>query len=241
MVKGTYLRTDPAKKDLFIYSDAPGKTDGGIDLFGRTTLIKTHKINLDEMAGDQSINFNSVWAFTVNEKAVSIHLGTQAEIDASGGHGSFEHPGGYATATKKIMLLLSTDQQSICHELGHAVWMDHHGDGAYDLSLKDCSGDICAKKTAARAKLKDIAAIMGRKLDNIFIAVMHGEHSGEPFCFMHYPWADFIETAPGRFIRYGSYELDQRIFCQDKHGTKCGDAIRGQCLKQIAVSDKGKY
>jgi hypothetical protein len=241
MVRGKYLRTDPSKKDLFIYSSAPGKIDGGVDLFGRTTLITTHKINLDEMAEGQSINFNSVWAFTVSQKAVSILLGTQEEIDASGGQGSFQHPGGYATATKKIMLVRPTDRQSICHELGHAVWIDHHGDGAYDLSLKDCSGDMCAKKTAARAKLQDIADIIGRKLDSIFIAVIHGEHSGEPFCFMHYPWADFIETSAGEFMPYGSREMDQRIFCRDKNGTKCGNAIRGQCLKQITVSDKGKY
>jgi len=193
-------RTDPAKKDLFIYSDAPGQTDGGVDLFGRTTLIKVRKINSNEADKTQCINFNSIWAYNFDERAVFIHVGTQKEIDDAWGQGgSFEHPGGLTLQRqKKLFLLKSTDQGTICHELGHTVWIEYHGDGDYDLSLKDWTGDICGKKTAARTKLLGQAEKMGKKLEDVFIAVMHGEHSGEPACFMHYRWADFIETAAGR-------------------------------------------
>ena len=242
MVKGNHVRTKPSIKDLFVCSSAPGITDGGVELFGKKTGIKVRRINADEMM-DQVVNFQAPKAHIVDEKAVSIQIVTQKAIDdAWGSGGGFEHPGGLTFPGKKLILLMKdTDMETIAHEMGHAVWIDHHGDGDYDLSIKDCTGStpLCDQKKTARNKLKGFAASLGKRLDDVFIAVMHGENSGSLTCFMRYNSADFIEFSPGRFKPYGPAESNLSIFCNDKSGTKCGDAARGECLKQIRVSDKG--
>ena len=188
MVKGKHEgkgRTDPSKKDLFIWSNMPEKTRDGIKLFGSTTGIEVHEINKDEMDDTYVMNFNSSYSKIADQHAKMIFVLDQEKYKKAAGKLLSGHSGGHTDVCGNKIKVLNVGEFSstVVHELGHSVCIEHHGDGNY-------FGD---EKKDVAAKLEDEAKQLGIPLDKLYVAVQGGENSGDEQCFMRYYVANFIE------------------------------------------------
>lgn len=228
LTDGDHVRTDPHRKDLFIHSDVPGAEEG-LDLFRAASGIAVHEITEEEYGSNtvRVVNINHKTANLVPQHGLWLTTGRLDDKTAG------RSPIGPPKNVDKVEIKQDYWQRAgpadyagtIAHELGHAVAIQHHGDGDYYV----VASDDPAKEE--------------------FVAVQHGEHSGVEPCIMRYESADWIDRGGGKLDAYGAREYRGPLFCRLKAGTgvnapsrkpwpKAGDAARGACRKQIRVSDR---
>lgn len=238
MTKRGHVRTDPLVKTLFIESKVPNSSPG-IDLFSAASGIEVYEIKENQMDKDRVVNFNGVRGGYANVTAQHGLRMKEARLDREypgksvGGESVLGPPPkkvdwvkiqwNYGKFFKKENL-----DASVAHELGHAVGMDHHGEGNY----------ICKEKPHCLSE--DIRP-------NNYIAVQQGQNSGVASCIMRYNSADYYEKSDAvKFYFYETETAPQTIFCDKKQGTgvngephkRTGDAALGNCLSQICVNDR---
>jgi hypothetical protein len=244
MTKKGHVRTNPFIKTLFVESSVPN-AKAGIELFSAASGLEVYELGKNQMDKDRVVNCNGVkggFAYVTTQHGLRM---MEAPLDR-------QYPGqGYGGLTSRLgppknvawvkiqknfgsFFKLSEKNVTIAHELGHAVHIDHHGDGNYYCRAKpDCLSELT----------KDVPGLLGR---NPYIAVQHGENSGVESCIMRYNTANYYERSGlVRFVWYGTDEAPLTIFCDSKEGTgvngppseKTGSASRGNCRGQICVSD----
>ncbi|HWA25164.1 MAG TPA: hypothetical protein VG734_05765 [Lacunisphaera sp.] len=135
VVKGTHIRTDPKRKDVFV-CDTTEKAGAGIDLFRQATQLEVHKVMADEMGNETKIvNRNSDPAtHSIDQHGIRIVFGNKQTTDpitqSADGSGRFGPP----VMTSEIELppawsFAGADSTGdVAHELAHAVGLAHHGD-----------------------------------------------------------------------------------------------------------------
>lgn len=255
MVKGqgkaVHISTNPDKKDLFILNEVPdGKA--GIDLFHNATGIETHEIQKDQMDASRVINFNlNPQTFVVFQHALRMKA-TRCSSQGRqwGGLSSLGPPKkvDMVEIRAKYELYYGDGKKyTIAHELGHAVCLDHHGDGNYFCATGDKNpGCYYLRKQLAKQD-------PGIKMNDIYIAVQQGENSGVEDCLMRYVWAHYFartENGTTVYYSYGDPEKFSSSFCTESLGTgvnarnhkpfpKAGDAQagRGICFNKLCVND----
>ena len=143
---GHHLRTDPAKKDLFIRDKIGGKSKAGIMVFAQGTgLAVHHELTDAEIGDDRQINFNhATGPHVVAQHAVVLVVGHKAGISQASAVGTpgqvaqvevwacLFHPNstecaGYAQ--NGAHPLQGRYAHTVAHELGHAANIKHHGQG----------------------------------------------------------------------------------------------------------------
>ncbi len=257
MVRGEHWRLNPTRKDLFV-KDLTGEAERGISYFGQISGIEVHRIESgSEMDPRRVVNFNRGGndVSAVEQHGLVIEEGrlcTEDELRRKATRDCLEpnvggqSPMGPPKYVDKIELLswLAGNADTVAHELGHAVGIIHHGEGDYWCDDTDTTfnGDkpIPLKKALCRSDhgIDAYAKRGGRRVENISIAVQHGERSGNQSCIMRYPEADFIEIEDGTFVE--GYPWEPRIsLCDTRQGAKVGDAMPGGgiCREQICLPD----
>jgi hypothetical protein len=250
MTKGNkHVRSDPAKKTLFIYNKVP-HAKAGIDLFKTQNRIEVFELDKEEqMNPSRVINYNHRHAHKVDQhglKMVQYQFFDRGIGDNKVGTGG-DTPLGPPKNVDEIRIQRDYEKYfsdsktgAIAHELGHAVRMDHHGEGNY----------LCGERISCKNYFERLEQACGddeackkqyRGKEYFYIAVKHGENSGDENCIMRYTDAHYYEkteTWPTTFPPYGRVGGRSK-FCSSK-GTneKNGDATRGNCMGQICVSDK---
>jgi len=237
-----HVRSDPAKKTLFVYSRVP-HAKAGINLFSTQSRIEVFELDKeDQMSPSRVINYNYHYA---HKKETDQHglkmieaplelgtpgmtkIGPPKNVDAVKIQKDFEK------------VYYGSKALIIAHELGHAVKIEHHGDGDYDCGDREyCVNEFERMREACENNAACIRQYRGAV--NFFIAVQGGENSGDDTCIMRYYEAHYYEKGweNKTFQPYGKDGRPTR-YCSDK-GTnpKTGDATRGNCMGQICVSDK---
>jgi hypothetical protein len=235
-----HVRSDPAKKTLFIYNKVPhGKA--GIDLFSTQSRIEVFELDKEEqMSPSRVINYNHHYAHKVDQHGLKMveasletgtagmtPLGPPKNVDSV----QIQKDYGKVYANGKT--------NTIAHELGHAVRMQHHGDGNYDCGERGyCMNEFSRMREECGNNPACIRKYRGAV--NFYIAVQNGENSGDDNCIMRYMEAHFYEKgwANKTFDSYGQ-DGSPTKYCSNKGtNSKTGDATRGNCMGQICVSDK---
>jgi len=139
MEDGNHIRTDPKKKDLFIWNGLRGRTELGIALFELLSGLDVHRhLRSEELGPDRVINSN----FNAKTHVVDQH-GLRVVMGASGGVSQrVPVPGsegiiGTPKRCEKVAIapeFLSDPNrgylaQCVAHELFHCCNVWHHGHG----------------------------------------------------------------------------------------------------------------
>ena len=245
MIKGRHTRTSITHKDLFIY-DQNNLTLG---IFPAASGIRCHLIDAAEFNGTASrvINVNRGHA-TVCEQH-GLWLRNRVIRQEWGGvtwcvqpctPGLVDHVN--VDRAKYAGLPAARIRETIAHELGHAVSMDHHGETntTWDYNPPGPAQTI-----------------------TYTIASPGGQNSGNDQCIMRYTSAHYYrhQTAGAAWVYYGYGGAEavntpvlvsdgaRVLFCDAAAGTgvnaagraprpKCGNANVGNCLGQIRISDR---
>ncbi len=254
--KGVHGRTDPARKDLFIYDEA----NLGLGLFAQSG-IRTHLVSKDEY----QVRGNGHNKNVINCNNGHAHLGDQhllylrnRNLPGLLGQAEGADEMGPPLVTEFVSInvaalaaLGGADMAAtIAHELAHATNVFHHGETDY------LAGSVMTYGADERwhATPGDAGEWM--------VAVKGGQESGVQDCIMRYASATFYEVAGGRFawkkggagpyIQGELYPADvpqsASSFCSAQEGTGinaadrpdgsvAGDATVGQCIRQFQVND----
>lgn len=242
MTRGNkHVRSDPARKTLFIYNKVPhGKA--GIDLFKAQSRIEVFELDKEQqMNPSRVINYNNHHAHKTDQHGLKMNealletgttgmtqLGPPKKVDAVQIQKDYEKVYGNDKAV------------TIAHELGHAVRMQHHGDGNYDCADRGYCVNEFERRREEECSYVPSCVRKYRGALTFYIAVQGGENSGDENCIMRYNEAHYYEKGweNKTFHLYGR-DRKPTQFCSSK-GTneKTGQATRGNCMGQICVSDK---
>jgi hypothetical protein len=252
-----HVRSDPAKKTLFVHNRVP-HAEAGIDLFRTQSRIEVFELDKEEqMNPSRVINYNYHFAHKTDQhgvKMVEFQFITGDTGNKKVGTAG-DTPLGPPKKVDEIRIQQDYEKyyygsrtDAIAHELGHAVRMDHHGEGDY----------LCGERIGCMKYFEELERACGdnerckrqyKDKENFYIAVMHGETSGDETCIMRYDTAQYYEktdTWPTTFVPYGRIVGTRTRFCsypkdQGDNGPsnpKTGYATKGDCMGQICVSDK---
>lgn len=142
VVKGAHEQAEPGKRDLFICDNTSGKKAGpGIDLFEKASKLKVWRIDANEFNTDRVVNFIHVEGpHHVDQHGILIQDAASDQANdpetISSLDGDGDKPFGPPRLTKYIQIPTHGDYITgdgpidVAHELGHAVGLQHHGDGA---------------------------------------------------------------------------------------------------------------
>jgi len=242
MIEGKHKRLYPHKKDLFVFIENE-RWKAGLKLFEKASNLNVWRISKNEMGHDRVINFNyRNDAHIVDQhglKVIEADLTLEQAAGLAASLGPPKHVKWIKIDKDYEKMYRKTPDETVAHELGHGVRMEHHGEGNY----------YCGEKP-------DACNFPGGN-SGFYIAVQHGQNSGVEDCIMRYLWADYIEKDMGGgitdFIKFGlqsgGYIRGERsLFCDTGEGTgmnapdalpfqNLGDAMHGDCIHQICISD----
>jgi hypothetical protein len=236
-VRGDHKRTEPARKTLFVHTKMSA-ADGGLRVLSRASGIQVLRIDRDEYRSNKErlVNFNHGAHHVVDQHGVWL---VERRIPTGIGGWSFLGPPRFIDRVEVTPDYVTWDRTFrdglIAHELCHAIGVDHHGDGDFEMTFEPGAVPSLPKG------------------GTVSIAVQQGEHSGVQECLMRYCEAtDLVETMVGGkkvLVAYGPSEPHGLILCTTDEGTgvndphrpgrKCGPAQpgRGICLSRPRVSD----
>ena len=240
--KNKHVRSDPAKKTLFIYSSVP-HAEAGIKLFSKQSRIEVFEIDKeDQMNPSRVINYNHHYAHKTDQHGLKM-VEENMETGTAGGT-----PLGPPKKVDSVRIQKDYEKVysnsktiAIAHELGHTVRMQHHGDGNYDCGQK--GREYCMNAFARMKEECGNTPACERKYrgaKDFYIAVQQGENSGDENCIMRYIEAHYYEKgwANKTYHPYGK-DRNPTTYCGVKGtNSKTGEATRGNCMGQICVSDK---
>ena len=240
-----HVRSDPAKKTLFIYNKVP-HAKAGIDLFSAQSRIEVFELDKeDQMSPSRVINYNynNHHAHKTDQHGLKM-IEANLETGTAG-----EAPLGPPKKVDSVRIQKDYEKVygnkksiTIAHELGHAVKIEHHGDGNYECSDKGreyCMNEFERRREEECGYAPDcIKKYRGALF--FYIAVQNGENSGDEKCIMRYYEAHYYEKgwANKTFHPYGKDKTPTRYCSNKATNPKTGDATRGNCMGQIRVSDK---
>ena len=221
MVAGTWVSTDPAAKDLFVFDEA----GWGTGVFFKTGIL-IYQIDQDDMNSKRVVNFNRGTSTAGAQKA--LHVKDDRLPPGILGLTYIGSP----NQTHEVLLDLqqlkaeSADAigSIIAHELGHGVGVEHHG----DYTERTCHGGP-----------KGLYAPQG------------GAWSGDRGCVMSYSAALYYAGWDGKCYDYTWPSEFGTAFCSARTGTGLnagpkhmadghplpvsGNATHGNCLHQLRL------
>lgn len=273
-------RLDPNKKELGILLVRKSEKNlfaEGFSWFSKASDIKTILFNKDEIPDNRRINQNGKSAHDFDQFVLRIQKGNTGEKDMQGriiiaygvAYPSFDIPArvthiiidvdlihaDYQRDIKINPTLPYTEKEvlanTIAHEIGHGVNVDHHGE------------DLPYLNTVTVERIQDTIIYLYPDLNNSYlvrpftidgpIGVPGNQQCGDENCVMCYVNRSFWVQIKGRYtiasVEYHSApDLPYgNSFCKDKKGNGrnatgkyYGDAINGEhgnCLSRIKLRD----
>lgn len=273
--KGQFKRLNPSKMELAVERKEIQEKlfQGGLSLFEKATGIIVLPIYEDELEPGRVLNINSGYGHAQSQHAMrirddSLNVGIPGEnqpaatlhktpgmsikvvIDIKQNKQIFESNKNSAITGKSKLPYSETDliNNTIAHELGHGVHLEHHGPP---------SGRTGPSLTASDRSRFKILGIDGTSVQipnsgyNIkgSVGVAGCEASGDLICIMSYTslyqWIVYTEPNSSKTV-YRSVPLIAvgQTLCSSAKGTGInanggffGDATLGNCRAQIKVKD----
>lgn len=255
MVQGEHERTDPNRKDVFIY-DMNHLGLGYFPLSG----MSTHVLRKDEYTwvppsdprqNGRVVNFNHGFAHLGDEHVLLLVNGPAPDApgvlgEAVGGPGPPKMITGVYVDKAACLGSWWGDlevQSHLGHELAHGCNVPHHGDGDYspdDFWMKGQDGKWYPIGTPSKQE----------------VSVRQGEHSGAMQCIMRHYRSGYYEAGYGKYRwrkpgekvwtqgeEYGIAEIPGDMFCTGPDGAppnkRLGPAApgRGDCSEKFCVND----
>jgi hypothetical protein len=255
MVQGEHQRTNPNRKDVFIY-DMNHLGLGYFPLSG----MSTHVLRQDEYTwvppsdprqNGRVVNFNHGFAHLGDAHVLLLVNGPAPDDpgvlgEAVGGPGPPKMITGVYVNKAACMASWWGDlevQSHIGHELAHGCNVPHHGDGDYepdDFWMKGQDGKWYPMDTPG----------------NHEVSVRQGQHSGTMQCIMRHYRSGYYEAQEGKYrwrepgktawIQgevYGRADIPGDLFCTSSDGNppnaRVGPAApgRGDCSEKFCVND----
>lgn len=260
-VQGSFLRTNPATPDVFVYD----QDDIGTGYFAESGLsIHTVQRNEMDVEVDPDPGVKNWWV--INFNGHYAHLGKQHAIwlknEFPGNGLAGVDVGGPGPPRTSLAVKIGIDAMAyagkggvymastISHELAHAVNVWHHGDQDYTVSqvwkLSPQGQWVAVRPEQCKPCSYEVAA-------------KGGQESGVEDCMMRYESSYFYEWDQGplrwdkngqmqRGDFYGPAQMSGRRYCRDLVGTGvnapghqpvpiAGNASRGGCMSQFCAND----
>lgn len=266
-----HIRGDLKKKDLFVCVAAPedrGVFQPGILLFAEISGLKVHykllpeevsKLNTRTSGRNQAVvNFNHTGAplHRVDQHVLQIRRATlEAGLEGIShgfgppkyvpmveiAHGLDGDDWVFGNAGGTIRRVTNV-QQTVAHELGHAVGIMHHGEGDketrwvvakqpdgkfvikegnVEIALLTESGTVVDPVVLWRAARGRASPPANKFVAKVYFGAKNGQHSGDDDCVMRYSSAWFYRSDRAANIRYWVAGLDSFGFalCNSAKGT----------------------
>ena len=234
---GIHVRTDWEKKTLMIENVHNLNTSR----FGGASGLEI--VELDSAGHKQRIvNFNSGHANAVDQHGLILRMMPSLN-DKYAGYCfcDRERPKG---ATKVVVKPASRHSQTVAHELGHAVGMEHHGNASWPEkeSIRAMTGGI---SDLFPGRVHSGSSLCGINLPAKFKVGSKGDQgSGNHQCIMKYGHYHYVYEQDG-----GDYDCmpatPRTIFDGSSRGTgpnrgdrTASNASNGDCLSQIWINSK---
>jgi len=207
-LKVTHIRTDPGHKDLFIRSDDP-MLERMVTMFSYVSGLQVHPLCPRQYQGDNTriVNF-TLHSGQLRSGAGSIELEGKTISQDAPQHGLYLSnrtlDGGKLGETSpsigppRRVAVVKVDKakcmriggakgpiilaSTIFHELGHAIGIEHHGQGNIEGPIVIMNAPICPNGTTAGTVAGAHACKVG------WIAMRKQQNSGEQSCPMKYIW-----------------------------------------------------
>jgi hypothetical protein len=262
MENGKHLETNPEKKDLFILDSLGGVSKRGIAMFANATKLQIHhELRRDEFADSQVMNVNRDKGPSLGYNQGGLLIRRTARKDASfvpvlGTPGrsrtvniadfGIKAPIRLGTiVTRGVTPMSDYGAQVVGHELGHAVNVEHHGDGehrsewstrsdgnggvlrgddGYPVIFEDGGSPIQVWIETGNAGVRIVplwAQRPGAKMSGLWIGIQQGQSSGDQACMMRYSASNaYSQTAPHiRYLVRPTPENFGSLFCTSDKGT----------------------
>ena len=254
-VKGIFMNGDPKRKDLFVFSEYSDFFPG-ILLFQIVTGIDVHyQLSVTEFdKKNRVMNFNhsdpklhsvdqhGLWVKPIFPKddhgySFTDHLGPPKNVDSVN-----ISPGVWSATSimeKSSMKFINQLNSTVAHELGHAVHIEHHGDGdknrtwesQFFYNLNTQTFDVSYTEDGLELinpKWEDdtpFTKTLGRGM-KIYLGLWGGQHSGFENCVMRYDCADayspsYGATSKTRYIVQGDERTGMSL-CDKKEDNPGG-------------------
>ena len=262
---GPHIRTDWHTKDLFVYnpSGLPGT-----DKFGEVAkTVDVHEIASYEHE-ERVINFNYKHGHVVDQHGLKLKVGSTSRKGLLGEVTDFGPPKNvdlvkiylanhYWRRGSDGRVISAEVEDTVVHELGHAVGMRHHGDTATWTEwyhppggISEIAGGLLALATAFSPiadshTVHNRPVLCGMRLPaNISFGHKHNQSSGTETCFMRYKYhGDAFKQEDGSIDCLGS-PPDGTEFCDTSEGKAfnagnrtAGSATKGDCASQLIIND----
>jgi hypothetical protein len=277
--KGQFKRLDPTKMELAVETkkEEANLFAAGLSLFEQATGIEIIPLYTDELTPERMLNKNHDYAHLTDQHAMRIRIGKLAGgilgenqpaqildkspknslnviIDIAENKASFQRNNIAAKAAGMTLPYTETEliNNTVAHELGHGIHLDHHGPPSVEtgptLTASDSSG-------------YEIVGFNGRRLSiqpgktftiEGFIGKKGCDESGDLNCIMAYTsaynWCHYVaNNKQNRLVEYYKavpFLKTGKGLCASASGTDInanndffGDAKSGDCRSKIKVKD----
>ncbi len=243
-----HIRTSWNTKDLFVQNPM-GFVVGG---FAQASGIHVHEVASDQFR-DRVVNFNSGHAHVVEQHGLVMlprytpRKGLLGEVTDFGPPKNVEEVkiyllNMYHYRSSDRMRGLQLDE-TVAHELGHAVGIRHHGDTSTWKETWYPPGGWSELSPLHNTYTRPI--LCGVRLPGeVLFGRKHNQSSGVLDCYMRYKgWGAAFEQEDGTIDCAGRSPA-QHVFCDSSAGSgwnagnrAAGDAAVGDCTSQIQVND----
>ena len=264
---GRWEGGDPTTKDLFVFNGIGGQAQHGLWLFGSITGLRVHdQLAPGEIKSDRVINFNhGARPHLVDQHCVAVTEGgfettgedgvvTSGSICNITNGANFPGP---PKNTREVSILpsmlagvtpltqfrngetyaIAGADRTICHELGHALGIRHHGDKDLGLQIwtyrRNDHGDpiIYVGGAAVRVRSEETDNLMdplelfgGKKPGEpmlVWTGERHGQHAGDVACVLRYVIARAYrsQSEPDLLYYHSHGEIKGNRLCTSPAGT----------------------